>query len=110
MHAKKSLRNFTNLTAKEYQYAMQKLLFCIGPGSVASSLLPEAIAVPLRGLLMKCSDMLLYGSMHHWDEEVYGKSLHVCDSIGMVYKEVFFRPASYKKNDKVVYTRYSHCL
>jgi hypothetical protein len=62
----KSLRSFTNLTAKEYQYALQKLLLCLGPGEVPSSLLPEFIASELRKVLMMIVDLLLLGNLSEW--------------------------------------------
>jgi hypothetical protein len=96
-----SLRNFTNLTAKEYQFAVQKLLFCVGPGTVPCSLLPEHIATPLRKLLMMTSDLLMFSSLDNWSGEMFRQVIRIGDQIGPVYKEVFFRPASYKKKDKV---------
>jgi hypothetical protein len=62
----KSLRSFTNLTAKEYQFAIQKLLLSIGPGEVPSSILPEFVASDLRKVLMMISDLLLLGSFSEW--------------------------------------------
>jgi hypothetical protein len=58
----KSIRSFTNVTAKEYQFAIQKLLFAIGPGVEDCVILPEYIATPFRKVLMRLSDLLLLAS------------------------------------------------
>jgi hypothetical protein len=67
----KTLRAFTNLTAKEYQFAAQKLLFALGSGEGGCSLLPEFIAAPVRKVLMMISDFLLIASMGSWNDQVF---------------------------------------
>jgi hypothetical protein len=63
----KLIKRFANMTAKEYQYALQKLLFVLGPGDVNSKLLPKSVADPFRRLLMMLSDLLLLSSFVEWD-------------------------------------------
>jgi hypothetical protein len=67
----KSIKRFANMTAKEYQYALQKLLFVLGPGDVPSKLLPTDVADPLRRLLMMLNDMLMLSSFTEWDMTRY---------------------------------------
>jgi hypothetical protein len=123
----KSIKRFANMTAKEYQYAVQKLLFVLGPGDVPSKLLPKEIADPFRRLLMMLNDLLMYSSFMEWDltghlrvrlsmsrlrmicftEELFLYTLQVaeiCKNLSDTYINVFRRISVFrkKKNGKLI--------
>ena len=108
------------MTAKEYQYAVQKLLFVLGPGDVPSKLLPKEIADPFRRLLMMLNDLLMYSSFMEWDltghlrvrlsmsrlrlicftDELFLYTLQVaeiCKSLSDTYINVFRRISVFRK-------------
>jgi hypothetical protein len=94
----KSIRAFTNVTAKEYQYAVQKLLIVLGPADCA--FLPEYIAKPLRKVLMMLSDMLLLASFNSWKKPEFNLASYVSENFSLEYREVFYRYAGTTKRKK----------
>jgi len=89
----KDLENLKCITAKEYQFAAQKILFALGPGEeeIGSNFEDIEIENKLRSLLMDITELLSLVSKSDLNVEEQKVVDIVCTQVGRKFHEVFVK-------------------